>query len=456
MIPTTSMAVPRHPTSSSLAVIALCLFGATSLAIATFASPEAGVALLLGGVFVTTVFLLAGNDAVGLGLLLVTMSAVQRAVFSLSGASISLYLDDVVLVTMALLTAYRIIKAGRGGRWLLLGGVLVIVAVVLGFARAAGTEIGVYQARQILVPAILVLFGASLSREEIARLRPVILVFGVAAAIYALFEQLDFHPLDPRSYGGFQSTGEMSSYGREFPGFYYYYFDGNEYFVRSGGFLLNPPSLGMYIAAALGWLWYGHKRESRKVAPVLLSVLLIAGTIVTMARGGFVILAVLLIQPWVLRRAGKFGYVLVAGAVGAVAFTQFVGAGSSARHSDGALFGFSYALTHPLGGGFGTAGNAVHTLTDEIGEAGESLTTVFLAGCGWIALILIAALLFRGMGRGGGIAGAALIAAMVVAIFSETAGGLDAAAFIWILGGTALAAQSDSEPELEHQAPTRA
>lgn len=435
---------PRPQLTGALAIISLCMFGAIGLAVATFLSPVAGVGLLLGGVFLTTIFLLAGDDAVGLGLMLVTMSAVQRAVFSLSGASIALYLDDVVLVTIGLLTAYRLLKSGRKARWLIVAGVLTVIAVALGFARATGTEIGIYQARQILVPAILVLFGAALRSDELLRLKPIIVTFGVIAAIYALLEQLDFRPLDPRTYGGFQSSGDMTAYGREFPGFYYYYYDGTNYFVRSGGFLLNPPSLGMYIAAALGWLWYGRKPGAPMLGSVFLSLLLIAGTTVTMARGGFVILAVLILQPWVLRRAGKLGYILVAGIVGIAAFSQFVDAGSSARHSEGALYGFTYALTHPLGGGFGTAGNAVHTLSDEIGEAGESLTTVFLTGCGWIGLIIVIALLVRGMSRKAGVAGAALVAAVVVAIFSETAGGLDAATFIWILGGAALGAARTS------------
>lgn len=431
---------PRANLTSALALVSLCVFGALGIAIATFVAPVVGVGLLLGGVFLTTLFLLAGDDAVGLALMLVTMSAVQRALYSLSGAGIALYLDDVVLVTIGILAAYRLVKSGHKSRWLIVGGALTVVAVGLGFARATGTDIGIYQARQVLVPAILVLFGASLRPDELLRIKPIIVTFGVLAAVYALLEQLDFRPLDPSTYGGFQSTGEMTAYGREFPGFYYYYYDGTNYFVRSGGFLLNPPSLGMYIAAALGWLWYGRKPSTPLLGSVFLSLLLIAGTTVTMARGGFVIIAVLLLQPWILRKAGKVGYVSVAGIVGLAAFSQFVDAGSSARHSDGALYGFTYALTHPLGGGFGTAGNAVHTLTDEMSEAGESLTTVFLTGCGWIGLLVVIALLVRGMSRHGGVAGAALVAAVVVAIFSETAGGLDAAAFIWILGGAALAA----------------
>jgi hypothetical protein len=428
----------RRPITSALAIVSLCLWGAVGLALALVVSPEVGVLVLLAGVFLTTLFLLGGDDAVGLALMLFVMSAIQRAVFALTGAGVALYLDDIVLVTMALMTVYRLFRTGRHARWLIVGGVLIVIAVGLGFVRASGTDIGVYQARQVLVPAILVLFGSTLSREELLRLKPVVVTFGVIAAIYALLEQADFRPLAPSSYGGFQSTGEMTTYGRDFPGFYYYYYDGTSYFVRSGGFLLNPPSLGMYIAAALGWLWYGRNRDEPKIRTVFISIILIAGTTVTMARGGFVILGILLLQPWILRKAGKLGFLLVGGVLAAVAFSQFVTAGNSAKHSDGALYGFAYSLTNPLGGGFGTAGNAVHTLTEEVGEAGESLTTVFLTACGWIALALVIALLYRGLTRRGGIPGAALTAALVVAIFSETAAGLDAAAFIWVLGGAAL------------------
>lgn len=428
----------HRPITSTLAVVSLCFWGAVSLALALVVSSEVGVLVLLAGVFLTTLFLLSGDDAVGLAFMLFAMSAIQRAVFSLTGASVALYLDDTVLVTMALMTVYRLFRTGRHARWLIVGGALTVIAVGLGFIRATGTDIGVYQARQVLVPAILVLFGSTLSREELLRLKPVVVTIGLIAAVYALLEQADFRPLDPSSYGGFQSTGEMTTYGREFPGFYYYYYDGTNYFVRSGGFLLNPPSLGMYIAAGLGWLWYGRNRDEPRIGVIFISIVLIAGTIVTMARGGFVILVILLLQPWILRRAGKLGFLLVGGVLAAAAFSQFVTAGNSARHSDGALYGFAYSLTNPLGGGFGTAGNAVHTLTEEVGEAGESLTTVFLTACGWIALALVIALLYRGLARRGGIPGAALTAALVVAIFSETAAGLDAAAFIWVLGGAAL------------------
>ncbi|SDQ95215.1 hypothetical protein SAMN04487847_3016 [Microbacterium sp. cf332] len=445
----------RRPVTSTLAVVSLCLWGALSLALSFVVSSDVGVLVLLAGTFLTTLFLLGGDDAVGLAFMLFAMSAIQRAVFSLTGVGAALYLDDAVLVTMALMTVYRLFRSGRQARWLIVGGVLTVVAVGLGFARATGTDIGIYQARQVLVPAILVLFGSTLTRDELLRLKPIVVTFGVIAALYALLEQLDFRPLDPSTYGGFQSTGEMTTYGREFPGFYYYYYDGTNYFVRSGGFLLNPPSLGMYIAAALGWLWYGRDHAAPKLGAVFISVLLIAGTVVTMARGGFVILAVLLLQPWILRKAGKLGFLVVGGALAAVAFSQFVTAGNSAKHSDGALYGFTYSLTNPLGGGFGTAGNAVHTLTEEVGEAGESLTTVFLTACGWIALALVLALLYRGLARRGGIPGAALTAALVVAVFSETAAGLDAAAFIWVLGGAALG-RMGMPHQTSGQAPTSA
>lgn len=424
--------------TSPLAIVSLCLFSALAMAIGALASPDIGVATLLAGTMVTVLLLLAGDDAVGLGVLLFVMSACQRAVFAVTSSGAALYLDDIVLIPIALLAVYRLLRRGRLNRWILLAAALVLVSVGLAFAQARGTDIGVYQARQILVPVILLLFGAALHPGELRRLRPLVIALGVIAAVYAVFEQFDVRLIDPRSYGGFQSSGDLTTYGRDFPGFYYYYFSDADFFVRSGGFLLNPPSLGMYIAGALCWLWFDRPANAKMLPAVLLSLLLTLGAILTMARGGFVIIAVLALQPVVLRRVGRFGFLIVGGLVGAFAFTQFVSAGSSARHSEGALYGFNYALTHPLGGGFGAAGNAVHTLTDEVSEAGESLTTVFLASCGWIALVLVAVLLVRGLAKHGGVPGAALTAAVIVAVFSETAAGLDASGFLWILGGVAL------------------
>jgi hypothetical protein len=432
--------------------IAVASIGIVLVIVGTFMAVAGGAAatvVLLVAFFGLASLMAAAlqKPAVIVGLLVIA-SAIQRAVAASTQDVNSLLLDDIVLVGLVIFTAQRILTSSEPRTKVLL--ISVVGLLVVATARATNLTIGVGQFRQMLVPIALLAFGAVLTRQELRRAGPIVILAIALGAIYGIAEQTGWRPIDPL---GAHSLRELSySVSRDgLPNSYYYYPSNGVRIERSGGLILNPPSFGMLAATGLLWLWF--TRNSRSILTVVTSVIFVAAAIFSYGRGGFVILGLAAVQPFLSRKSGKLAFLGVGVALGYVAFTEFSTDGESARHVNGFFGGLMYAIANPLGGGFGTAGNALSKLgIDNESGAGESLAAIFLASIGWPGILLIGWLLWRGIARGTELSGVALTSAIIVSLVSETAGGLDATGPLWILAGFALSkAANDPGEDLREQ-----
>jgi hypothetical protein len=428
----------------------VALFAGTAVAVVVLTT-----AVLSGGPRVAVLVLIAafGSAAVIAALLrkpvmliglLVVASAAQRAVAASTQNSTALWLDDIVLVGIILYVAIKVLESSSARTKVAIA--ILVLVLLFALVRAPQLDLGINQLRQMAVPMVLLLFGMVLTKDQLMRAAPIVVVVIMIGAIYGLFEQLGLRPIDPLgvlglnqfSHGGFRNG---------LPNSYFYYFSDGVRLERSGGLILNPPSFGMLVAAGLIWAWFSRKNSPFLV--VISTILFVVAAFYAFGRGGFVLLALAVFQPFLTRKSGKLSFLVVGVVLGYIALSEFVGDGESSRHVDGFFGGIMYAITHPLGGGFGTAGNSLSQLgiQNESG-ANESLAAIFMASTGWIGIIVVAALLIRGVLSGATFAGVALTGAILVSLVSETAGGLDATGPLWILAGFALSPVSRPEPGL--------
>ncbi|NQX35568.1 hypothetical protein [Herbiconiux sp. VKM Ac-2851] len=419
--------------------VPLVTFGAVS------GGPNGVVTVLVVAIALASVVAALSNKPVLLIGLLVAASACQRALSALTGSSLALWLDDAVLIGFVVYIVIRLSSRLQGKFSLVL--TLVVFVSFLGVALLRSTElsVGFYQLRQVGVPAILLLFGMMVDREALRRASPVVVGFIAVGALYGVLELGGLRLIDPATATGLNAFSTSSIRENGLPAAYRYFLSDGVVLSRVGGLVLNPPSFG--ILAASGLLWLRFSSMKRGVAFYALAVLFCGMTIASLGRGGFVVLGLALVQPLISRYSGRLAFAVVGLVMGFVAYSEISTQGQSGRHAEGFLFGLTYALTHPLGGGFGLVGNSVASLELEGAASGaaESLAAIFLTAIGWIGLIILAWLLVKGVGAGRTIPGVALTAAVLITLFSETAGGLDAAGPLWILAGAALTQSSARE-----------
>ena len=408
------------------------------------------LAVLIGGSGLTVILLVACFGAgsiiaalldkpVAIIALLVIASAGQRAVAATFLDPNALWLDDIVLVGMILYVARHVLADSRTRTKLVIVAIVIILAIAV--VRSANLGLGISQFRQMAVPMILLIFGSTLTKEQIVRAGPVVVGVILVGALYAIGEQIGFRPIDPLGVEGLNQYAHSGS--REgLPNSYYYFFSDGSRFTRSGGLLLNPPSLGMLVATGVLWLWFTTKKPT--ILTVAATVIFVAAAFLAFGRGGFVILALVLFQPLLSRKSGTLAFLLVGVALAYVAASEWSADGESSRHLNGFFGGITYGLTHPFGGGFGTAGNSLSTLGIENDSgANESLAAILMASIGWAGIAIVGWLIFIGVRRGASLAGVALTSAILVSLVSETAGGLDATGPLWILAGFALSASAN-------------
>lgn len=400
------------------------------------AGPDGLVTILVVILAISSLVAAISNRPVLIIGLLVAASACQRAVGAITGSSIALWLDDSVLIGMALYVLIRL-SARLNARTVAL---LLVFAGFLLFAlvRATDFSVGLYQLRQIAVPALLVLFGMVFDREKIKQASPVVIAFIAVGALYGLLELAGIRLIDPSTASGLNTFSSTNIRENGLPAAYRYFLSDGTVLSRVGGLILNPPSFG--ILAATGFIWLRFSEMRRGPGFVILALLFGTMTVASLGRGGFVVLGLAIVQPFLTKYSGRLAFVLVGAVMGVVAYSEFVTQGQSGRHAEGFTYGLTYALSHPIGGGFGLVGNSVNQLGlagDDSG-AGESLAAIFLTAFGWFGILLLVWLLLRGIGAGKTLPGVALTAAVLVSLVSETAGGLDAAGPLWILGGLAL------------------
>ncbi|NHI18007.1 hypothetical protein [Microbacterium excoecariae] len=400
-------------------------------------------AVALGGAFAgylpllfvgaISLFMVLARDMGALWVLLFFAAASQRPLSGLPGSSSLLWLDDLVVIgiVLAIISRWPEVREAFAGRFFLV--VLLVAGLLLAVYLAPSFDLGVLQFRQVLVPVVLVISGALVDKSDIRVARRVAILLGVVAAVYAILEFFGVRLIDPNLYvSGQGEDGEAAV--RDLPGFYYYFLDFGNYIVRSGTFLLNPPSGGIFIASAFAWLIALRTRFS--VRDYLLAGLMIAGVATTLSRAAALIVILVVLQPLLIRRFGRVGFVLFGSLLAGIAFQEIASHGSSARHSEGLVQGVLLGISSPLFGAFGRVGNATK---DWSGEGyGESAMAIFLSGAGWIGLVIVCLMLVSIYRGAAGTLSAVAAAALAASCFSETAVGLDASAMLWTLAGVGL------------------
>lgn len=433
----TRLQLSRHTLGSAIIIF---LFTIATVVMTYIAAYNVELVPVVAVAFVS-ITLAAMNKLVALVSCMVLAGFVQAPVAGILQLSSILWVDDVFLLGSVLAILYRIFLYRR---WrILLFSVLCVLVLAIGVARAATVDSGVYQARQVMVPLVLIMLGALLRENELRKITRFIFPLGLITSIYVVFEIMGFHLIDPWLAMKFNDLKNVANYAfsRELPLNYYYFYGNasNLYFERAGGLFLNPPGVGLFVAG-IGLLakGFGTKHQQR-LAPFMTAATVIG----SVGRASAVVFLLGLGQATVVKKLTRVGLVLIATAAAALLLSFFSDQGNSSAHASGFVDGLTSAVTNPLGLGFGRVGNTA----DQAAESfGESLLGMFVASLGWPALAALVFAAFHALRRADQIQNIALTAAILTSALSETLSGLAFAAPLWILAGNAWALEAKKIP----------
>lgn len=356
-------------------------------------------------------------------------------------------LDDAIVVLLVLASVPLLGRApGMPVALITLWGALMVLGAVQSSVGSSGTFI---LFRQVTLPALLILVGLTISPRSWQRVRRLAIWIGLLNVVYMLLELTGVYLLDPTAL----STFNDRSTTRGLPGYYFYWigvdsplsFTGERFITRLGGTVLNPPIAGLVVGTALVFLWYDKAFRFRKVALVALGFT----TLMTFSRGGWLVVALALVLPYLMRTVRTVGTVMIMAPALWFAGTKMADDGNSISHAKGLTEGVRLAITGPLGVGFGSVGNYVKSL--HITEASESLLGIAFSAAGVVSIVLVLVLVARLWtisSQQSGIEEAALgLGIVVAALFSETAGGLNGTIPLWLAVGVALRRAHDARAE---------
>jgi hypothetical protein len=361
------------------------------------------------------------------------LAAIAPRVFGLD------MLDDGIVVLLVLACLPKLGRA-PGIQVLLIAvwGVLMMLGAAQSTVSTSGTFI---LFRQVTIPALLIMVGLTISRRYWQKVRRLAIWIGLINVGYMLLELVGIYLLDPYSLSTFNARSEIRN---GLPGYYYYWIGGDSplsfigapFMLRLGGTVLNPPIAGLVVGTALVFVWYDKSFRFRRIALVALGFT----TLMTFSRGGWLVVAIALIMPYLLRKIRAVGTILVMTPALWFAATQMADDGNSRVHADGLTEGIRLAMTGPMGVGFGSVGNYVKSL--RITEASESLLGIAFSAAGVLAIVLLLVLVWKLWNisrRRHWVEEAPLALGIVAAAFlSETAGGLNGTIPLWLAVGVAL------------------
>lgn len=338
------------------------------------------------------------------------------------------FLDDALVVLAFLVAVPRLSRAAGGP-------VLVLVLWLALLAFAAWRSISVtnlpvsetlFLFRQVAIPAVIMIVGIVLTRDEWRRIGSVVIALGLVNAVYAAIELVFGRPFEPV---------EAKN------GAYIGYYSGTDIFTgdsveRAGGLLLNPPTMGLFFAAALAFAFYRKDLRGRWIIVVVLA----AALWVTNSRGGLLAAGIALILPWAARKFSVWVAVAVMAIAAAPIAAGIASQQGSGRHSEGLVLGLTHAFENPLGRGFGYIGN--HRAGDRTETAGESLMAIPFSAAGIVAVIIALLIVFayiRHIDRGGerSWVSALALGGVAAAFLAETASAVNGTIPIWLAAGFA-------------------
>lgn len=379
-----------------------------------------------------------------LTLVAVFLAAIQSVAIAIApGVPGLTYLDDgaVLLLLVACLA-----QLGRApGLPVYLAFVWLVLMVIAALNATVPADLTFVLFRQVVIPALLIVIGLSLSQSQWGRVKRLAIGVGLANAGYMLLEIVGVRLLDPASLVNYSDNGVWLQGG--VPGYYLYYFGpgsflsqvfGSQFAFRAGGLVLNPPIAGLVTATAFVFLYRHTSARYRKLG---LTVLALA-TAASFSRGGLLVLLVAIVLPYLLRKWGRTGVILTIAPAAWLVGNYFSDHGKSGVHAEGLVDGLRHAAEGVFGVGFGSSGN--YLKLEGLTQTSESLLGIAFSGAG-LAAVAVAGILMGALfvvaARSPHISEAALgLGVVAAALFSETAGALNGTVPLWLAVGVALAA----------------
>lgn len=371
--------------------------------------------------------------AVGLG----AVQSLLRVAFPASTV-VSLLDDSAILLAGLALLIGRWARVPRYA-WLALfaWGALTAIAIARSTIAFSFT---IEAARQIALPAALVVMGIALTKREWRVLAA--LAVGIAAAngLYAVVEMTVGRFIDPAVMA---RTKDWMPDG--LPASYFWYDADANRLPRAGGLVLNPPIAGIVIAAGLVLAWF----LARKWWHYALAALFVVPLYLTYSRAGLVIAGIGIVLPLALRYLGYAAAVLLGLFASVPIFLHFSAQGKTVVHVHGLVDAFLGLVEHPFGAGIGHFGNVALRGGGEA-AGGESLGGLMVSALGIPGLLIILSLvvsLVWSMLRGTAFLYPAALGAglLVTAFVSESAGALNGTIPLWAAIGAAIAHSDESQ-----------
>lgn len=433
----TSGRVPPAPGSGGwLPVVALVV--AASIPILALTDARSYGALAIAGLSIAAAALFfAAGDLRALAALLVGFGLAEPLLASATGSSAVLYPDSIMLV-LVLLSGVARVRPARGNAARVTAAFAVLLAVAI--LRAPSLGQGVYQAREVIVPAGLVAVGY-LAKDRIDRrlLVRVTLVAGAISAVYMIFEYVLGPVISPWAFEGLNGFTRLNV-NSALPGNYYFYYStGHAPLLRLGGLLLNPPASGLFMATVTIIAAQARWPVVYKAPAVALFA---AATVGTYSRAGILLAGMAIVLPK-LGRMGRLAPALACAVAAWLALPVLLHEGRSASHLQGLISGISTSLTHPLGVGFGHFGNVAKAFHGN--GPGESLVGLFIAALGLPGLVLVVGLIYWLIARlpDSPEQASLALAGLAAASLSESTASLTATAALWLLVGIAVGDAKD-------------
>ncbi|PNI08798.1 hypothetical protein CXX84_09440 [Arthrobacter sp. AFG7.2] len=327
--------------------------------------------------------LILGRSYHVLVLLIIAAGWSQAALISLTRSDAFQYLDDVpaaVLVTAAIIKAFSA-PDKRLHKALALMLVLVLLAGI-GYLRSPDGEIGIAQARQVLMPLGLV-FAGFVYRNDIrwTKISSYLLVLAGLTVVWVLVEEVMQAPLiDPAWYHVNVVGGNPDSMRMGLPPAYFADgVSGGDLTFRPGGPFMNPPVMGFLLGLGA----FAAVAKLRSFARLGMLAAIGVSLFFAYARAGMLIFIVVTVVFFIWVKVGKYAGILVGLGLGSYMFATFVEQGNTASHSDGLFSGFMLGLQSPIGLGFGTTGYQAALEGASTGVGSESLLGLYFAWMGW-------------------------------------------------------------------------
>lgn len=394
---------------------------------------------------VISLVLILGRSYHVLILLVIAAGWSQAPLISLTRSDAFQYLDDVpaaVLVVAAAVRAFNVPDRRLNRAFLLM--LALVFLVVLGFLRSPDTEIGIAQARQVLMPFGLI-FAGFVYRHDIAwsKVFKYLLLFVGVTVAWVIAEEIRQAPLlDPVWYHVNVVGGNPRSMREGLPPAYYADgVSGGELAFRPGGPFMNPPVMGFLLGAGA----FAAVAKLRGLVRLGMLAGIAVALLFAYARAGILIFLVVTAVYFIWLKVGKHAGLVTGFAMAGYLFITFVEQGNTASHSDGLFSGFMLGLQSPLGLGFGTTGYQAALEGASTGVGSESLLGLYFAWMGWpmviaVVLILIRLLhLLRRAPKNRSLPVWLAVAFLIAVASSESASSVASTPTLWLVVGAVLA-----------------